>query len=170
LVRNLPDKQEAADRLGNIAMKLEKLVKIIENMGYEQIYEKYMQKDVMKETEIKVKDTIQGQSGGSSESQVLEKEIKMQLKEDIERLLNNFDSSLLSENTPNNSYSSFTKNKQAMVYCLLDKKEGEPLVSDDILLFVALHEISYIFTKEQQHCPQFWNRFKLILKIVVDHN
>lgn len=171
LVRNLADKQEAANRLGTIAIKLEKLVNIIKEMGYEKIYEKYLKDDVMSETEIKVKDkdTIQGQSGGSSESQVLEKEIKMKLKEDIERLVNNFDSSLLSENTPENSFTSFTKNKQAMVYCLRDKKPNEPLVDDSVLLFVAYHEISHIFSKEIGHSPGFWARFKLVLRIAMDH-
>ena len=38
LVRNLPDKQEAANLLGNLAIKLEKLVEIIKNEGYENTY------------------------------------------------------------------------------------------------------------------------------------
>lgn len=171
LVRNLPDKQEAADLLGKMAVKAEKMVDIIKQMGYEGIYDKYMKADVMKETEVKIKDKdlIQGQNGGSSQTQLLEKEIKKQLKEDIERLVNNFDPDLFSENTPTNSYTSFTKNKQAMVYCLRDKKENEPLVKESIATFVMLHEISHIFTKEINHTPAFWNRFRLILRIGTDN-
>ena len=84
LVRNLPDKQEAADLLGKISVKLEKLVNIIKTQGYETIYSKYMKNDVVKETtnpDKYKKDLIQGQEGGSSDSQQLEKQIKTKLND-----------------------------------------------------------------------------------------
>ena len=37
-VQNLPDKQEASNLLGSLALKLEKLVNIIKTEGYENIY------------------------------------------------------------------------------------------------------------------------------------
>ena len=46
LVRNLPDKQDAADLLGKISVKLEKLVNIINTEGYENIYNKYLNNDI----------------------------------------------------------------------------------------------------------------------------
>ena len=53
--------------------------------------------------------------------------------------------------------------------CLRDKKPNEPLVDDSVLLFVAYHEISHIFSKEIGHSPGFWARFKLVLRIAMDH-
>ena len=47
LVRNLPDsKQEAADMLAKISIKLQKLVDIVQNMGVDAIYDKYMKDDI----------------------------------------------------------------------------------------------------------------------------
>ena len=42
LVRNIENKQDAADLLAKIAVKLEKLVNIIVESGYDTIYNKYM--------------------------------------------------------------------------------------------------------------------------------
>ena len=50
LVRNLPDKQEASNLLGKLAIKLEKLIEIIKNKGYENIYNEYIKTDVDKES------------------------------------------------------------------------------------------------------------------------
>lgn len=176
LVRNLPDKQDAADMLAKIAVKLEKLVNIISTAGYEKIYEKYMKADVIKESsgnntdKNKKKDLIEGQEGGNSESQALELNIKMKLKEDIERLVNNFNSDALSENTPESAHTSYSVNKgEKVVFCMRDKKNGEPLVKENIMLFIGLHEISHIFTKSLNHTPEFWNNFRLILRIAIDN-
>ena len=46
LVRNLPDKQEAANSLARISIKLESLVEIIKSEGYDNIYTKYLKNDV----------------------------------------------------------------------------------------------------------------------------
>ena len=92
LVRNVANKQEAADLLGAIAVKLEKLVNIMSNSGYETIYNKYMKPTVDKETQQdkqisdRKKDIIEGQDGGNSSSKMLENNLKNTLKEDIERL------------------------------------------------------------------------------------
>lgn len=178
LVRNLEDKQEAANLLGTIAVKLEKLVEIIKAMGYEQIFEKYMKADLIKEnaagngTSVKTntKDIIEGQDGGNSEYQNIEREIKTKLKNDVDRLINNFNPNAFSETTPDAKYTSYSVNKgEKVVFCLRQKKDGEELVKQNILTFVALHELSHLFTKSIGHEPEFWNNFKLILKIAIDN-
>ena len=96
LVRNVENKQEAADLLGTIAVKLEKLVNIINDSGYETIYNNYMKPTLDKETQNnnkkneKDKDIVDGQDGGNSEVSNLENNIKMKLKDDIKRLYKNF--------------------------------------------------------------------------------
>ena len=178
LVRNLEDKQEAANLLGTIAVKLEKLVEIIKAMGYEQIFEKYMKTDLIKENaagngataKTNTKDIIEGQDGGNSEYQKIEREIKNKLKNDVDRLINNFNPNAFSETTPDAKYTSYSVNKgEKVVFCLRQKKDGEELVKQNILTFVALHELSHLFTKSIGHEPEFWNNFKLILKIAIDN-
>jgi hypothetical protein len=172
LVRNLPDKQEAADLLGKIAVKLQKLVDIIQEMGYEAIYNKYMKADVMKETEVKVKedDLIQGKNGGSSESQLLEKDVKKKLKEDIERLVNNYNPEALSESTPDAKWTSYSINKgEKIVFCMRSKGNTETIVKENIMSFVAIHELGHVMNKTVGHDSSFWNTFKLLLKIAIDN-
>ena len=176
LVRNLPDKQDAANLLGNIAIKLEKLVEIIKSEGYENVYKKYIKTDVDKETSTvningnKNKDLIEGQEGGSSERQTLENDMKMKLKEDIERLINNFNSDAFSETTPDSKYTSYSVNKgEKIVFCIRDKKDGENLVKENIMTFVSIHEMAHLMTKSIGHDPIFWQNMRLLLKIAIDN-
>ena len=176
LVRNIDNKQEAADLLATIAIKLEKLVNIIYDSGYETIYNKYMKPTIDKEVELdksiteKQKDIIDGQDGGTSTSQQLEKTIKMKLKDDIERLKKNFNPEAFSETTPDAKYTSYSVNKgEKIVFCLRDKKEGEKLVKENIITFVSIHELGHLMTKSIGHEPEFWANFKLLLKISIDN-
>lgn len=175
LVRNLPDKQEAADLLGRIAIKLENLVGIIRDTGYSAIYEKYLSADVNRETSIPEKakykkDLIEGQTGGNSSGAELEKQVKMKLNADIERLISNFNSDAFSETTPDAQYTSYSVNKgEKIVFCLRDKKDGEELVKENIMTFVAIHELGHLMTESVGHEPDFWNNFKLLLRIAVDN-
>lgn len=176
LVRNVENKQEAADLLGTIAVKLEKLVNIINDSGYETIYNKYMKPTLDKETQNnnkkneKDKDIVDGQDGGNSEVSNLENNIKMKLKDDIRRLYKNFNPEAFSETTPDAKYTSYSVNKgEKIVFCLRDKKEGETLVKENIMTFVSIHELAHLMTKSVGHEPEFWANFKLLLKIAIDN-
>jgi hypothetical protein len=176
LVRNVENKQEAADLLGTIAVKLEKLVNIINDSGYETIYNNYMKPTLDKETQNnnkkneKDKDIVDGQEGGNSEVSNLENNIKMKLKDDIKRLYKNFNPEAFSETTPDAKYTSYSVNKgEKIVFCLRDKKEGETLVKENIMTFVSIHELAHLMTKSVGHEPEFWSNFKLLLKISIDN-
>jgi len=176
LVRNLPDKQEAANLLGNISIKLENLVEIMKTSGYEVIYNKYIKIDVDKETSNggngngnKSKDLIQGQEGGSSEKQSLENDMKMKLKDDIERLVSNFNPDAFSETTPDSKYTSYSVNKGQSVHFCVRSKTNDKLVKENIMTFVAIHELAHLMTKSIGHDPVFWNNMRLLLKIAIDN-
>jgi len=176
LVRNVENKQEAADLLATIAIKLEKLVNIINDSGYETIYTKYMKPTIDKENQSndkksnENKDIIEGQDGGNSESITLETDIKQKLKDDIKRLYKNFNPEAFSETTPDAKYTSYSVNKgEKIVFCLRDKKEGEKLVKENIMTFVSIHELAHLMTKSIGHEPEFWANFKLLLKISIDN-
>ena len=176
LVRNIENKQDAADLLAKIAVKLENLVNIIVSSGHDTIYNKYMKTVIDKETESEKqnsenkKDIIEGQDGGTSNAQTLSNNIKMKLKDDIQRLKKNFNPDAFSETTPDAKYTSYSVNKgEKIVFCLRDKKDGEVLVKENIMTFVSIHELAHLMTKSIGHEPEFWANFKLLLKISIDN-
>jgi len=123
LVRNLPDKQEAADRLARVRQKILILRKYLEQTH-----------------------------GG---------------KPFVKQLLNNFDCSAarFSESTPDAQYTSYSVNKGEKVFmCLRQRDDKEHLVDENIILFVALHEMSHVGTSSIGHTPEFWNHFAWVLE------
>ena len=193
LVRNLEDKQSAADMLGAIAVKLQTIVDILRNTGYEQIYIKYMKADLDKENggndndsniSNKKKDIIEGQDGGGSGSGSgsgsssnasnntnLEHDIKVILKEDIKRLVKNYNPEALSETTPDSQYTSYSVNKgEKLIMCLRSKQADEKLVKENIMTFVSIHELAHLMTKSIGHSEDFWNNMRLLLKIAIDND
>jgi hypothetical protein len=123
IVRNLPDKQEAADSLARTRGKLLRLMR-----------------------ELKQTDAS---------------------KPLVAQILRNFDAapSRFSESTPDASYTSYSVNKGEKVYmCLRQRNEREELVDENVITFVALHEMAHIGTHEIGHTPLFWNNFGWILK------
>jgi len=123
LVRNLPDKQDAADRLARTRGKLLRL---------------------MKELKAAHPD-----------------------KAIVKQIHTNFDAapSKFSESTPDASYTSYSVNKGEKVYmCLRQRNEKEELVDENVIMFVAIHEMAHIGTPEVGHTPAFWNNFGWLLK------
>jgi hypothetical protein len=176
LVRNLPDsKQEAADMLAKLSIKLQKLVDIVQNMGADSIYDKYLKLDIIKETSgggSGKKDLIEGQNEeGSSEQKNLEYKIKKKLKGDIERLVKNFNPDAISENAGDTAqFTSYSVNKgEKLVFCIRDKKEGDPIVKENILTFVIIHECAHLACAEIGHTFSFWENFRLLLRVAIDN-
>ena len=173
LVRNLPDKQEAADLLGKLAVKLEKLVSIMQEQGSDGIFNGFLKSGLVDEAK-KDKSSDQSNQGlsnnvavrNSTENTALD--MKLKLKDDISRLVANFNPEAFSETTPDAKYTSYSVNKgEKIVFCLRDKKEGELLVKENIMTFVAIHELAHLMTKSVGHEPEFWANFKLLLQVAI---
>ena len=127
LVRNLKDKDKAADTLAQLRLKLEKLC------------------DIMKK--------------------------KYPTDESVIRMNERFNSDNISEAGKNNQYTSYSVNKgEKIVFCIRQKDEEESLVDENTLAFVSIHELSHIMTKSVGHTPEFWDNFKRLLKVAVDHD
>lgn len=123
LVRNLPDKQDAANRLAHTRGKLLRLMRDLKQTHPD--------------------------------------------KPLVQQMLRNFDAdpSRFSESTPDASYTSYSVNKGEKVYmCLRQRNEREELVDENIIMFVALHELAHIGTSEVGHTRLFWNNFAWLLK------
>ncbi len=140
LVRNLSDKQEAADLLARTKAKLIKVVDHLKGVNDEQV-KKYASND-----------------GAVNET-----------KEGFDRLIKRFQPDNISETTPNSKYTSYSVNKgQKIVFCLRAKGEVETLVADNVIMFVALHELSHIMTKSVGHTEEFWSNFRILLRVAIE--
>lgn len=123
-VRDLPDKQEAADMMARIRIKLSNLKIHIES--------------------------------------------KFPDKPQAKQLVRNFEAepSRFFESTPDSELTSYSVNKGEAVHLCLRQREGqdESLVKEDVIMFVAIHEMSHMITKTVGHGPDFWNNFGWLLK------
>ena len=127
LVRNMDDKEEAANLLAKIRIKLEKLCQI------------------MKE--------------------------KFPDDENVKIMNERFNPDNITETGKNNQYTSYSVNKgEKIVFCIRQKDEKETLVDENTITFVSIHELAHIMTKSVGHTTEFWNNFKKLLKVAVEHN
>ena len=124
LVRNTDDKQEAANLLANIRLKLNNLK--------------------------------------------VHLEIKYPDKPQIKQLKRNFeaDPSRFYESTPDSDLTSYSVNKGESVHLCLRQRENndETLVQENVIMFVAIHEMAHMITKTVGHGEDFWNNFGWLLK------
>jgi hypothetical protein len=123
-VRDMPDKQQAADLLANLRIRLTKLCDVLE--------QKYPDKPQVKQ------------------------------------LCKNFrsDPSRFIESTPDSEHTSYSINKGEQIYMCLRQRDGpdEGLVNENIMTFVAIHELAHVCTESIGHGPDFWNNFGWLLK------
>jgi len=127
LVRNLPDKQQAADLIANTKNKILQLSKYLED--------------------------------------------KFSKDERTERIIINFKPDRIMESMPDSKYTSYSVNKgEKVVLCLRSRNSDEKLVDDNLLMFVALHELAHICTKSVGHTDEFWDNFKWLLERSIEIN
>ena len=87
-------------------------------------------------------------------------------KDNVKRLVNNFNPQKIVEILPTSSYTAYSENKgEKLAFCLNQKKVGsDNLIDEHTLTFVALHELSHICTKSIGHKTEFWENFKFLLE------
>lgn len=152
LVRNLPDKQNAADLLGNMNLRFDKIIGFLKKENLFNVWTKYVKKD---ETLIEDKLDELGKSG----YKLFEK--------NIHRLLKNYNSDALSENTPDSAYTSYSENKgQKIVFCMRSKPD-DVLMDLNTMMFVGIHELAHLMSKSIGHNQEFWDNFRILLRISI---
>jgi hypothetical protein len=85
----------------------------------------------------------------------------------VARFLDRFRSDVFVENDMQSSDTSYSENKgEKIVVCLRDKKQAPhyPLIDENTIMFVILHEMAHLMTETIGHTPEFWNNFKRILQ------
>jgi hypothetical protein len=123
-VRDMPDKQHAADLLARLRLKLVKLCDTLEKKYPDKPQVKHMCKN---------------------------------FRSDPYRFI---------ESTPDSEHTSYSINKGEQIYMCLRQRDGpdESLVDENVMTFVALHEMSHVCTESVGHGPDFWNNFGWLLK------
>ena len=92
-------------------------------------------------------------------------------KENIQRLYKNFNPRKVSEILPTSKYTAYTENKgEKLAFCTTTEKTNNVIIDENTLTFVGIHEISHIMTKSIGHKKEFWDNFKFLLEIAVEHN
>jgi hypothetical protein len=84
----------------------------------------------------------------------------------VSRFLSRFRADVFIENDMGSSDTSYSENKgEKIVVCLRDKTDAPnyPLVGQNTVMFVILHEMAHLMTETIGHTSEFWANFKRIL-------
>jgi hypothetical protein len=77
----------------------------------------------------------------------------------VRRLSRNYNPDALSEGGTEVGYTSYSVNKgEKIVLCL--RQTGGKFVDENVMMYVALHELGHLMTKEIGHPKAFWDNFK----------
>ncbi len=121
LVRNLPDRKEAANLLANTKKRCVHLVRYLS--------------------------------------------LKYPDNPAVNRLLLKYNPDNITESGKNSKYTSYSVNKgEKIVFCIRSRDNKEELVKQNVLMFVALHELAHVMTKSIGHTDEFWDNFRFLLK------
>lgn len=88
----------------------------------------------------------------------------------VTRFLQRFTPDVFVENDMHSNDTSYSENKgQRVVVCLRDKKNAPkyPLIDENTVMFVVLHEMAHLMTETIGHTQEFWTNFKRILQDAV---
>ena len=139
LVRNLKDKQEAANRLGDLSETLQRLCDSCKG-----------HKDHTNT------DEDHKESKDSKDSYDREAAVK--------RLLDKFEPGKLTENIPGSSHVAYSVNKGSELSICLRKKDTNAFIDTNTVRFVAIHEIAHVMSKSTGHTDEFWDNMKFLLE------
>ena len=92
-------------------------------------------------------------------------------RKNVTRLVKNFNPKKIYETLPTSVYTAYSENKgEKLAFCTTTTKEGNKLIDENTLMFVALHELSHIMTESTGHTTEFWQNFKFLLENAVEFN
>ena len=85
--------------------------------------------------------------------------------ENVQRMVQKFNPTKISETLPTSEYTAYSENKgEKLAFCLNKEKNGSKLIDINTLTFVAIHELAHIMTLSEGHKQEFWQNFKFLLE------
>jgi hypothetical protein len=90
-------------------------------------------------------------------------------RENVQRLVENFNPTTIKETLPTSEYTAYSENKgEKLAFCLnKNNNNNNNLIDQNTLMFVAIHEIAHIMTLSVGHTEEFWQNFKFLLEHAV---
>lgn len=86
---------------------------------------------------------------------------------DAQRLYKNYNPNAISEGSIESGYTSYSVNKgEKLILCIRQKDRS--FVNLNVVMYVAIHELAHIMTKEVGHTETFWNNFKFLLNEAIE--
>ena len=83
----------------------------------------------------------------------------------VKRCVKNFNPKVVKETLPTSSYTAYSENKgEKLAFCTNTTKNGDKLIDENTLTFVAIHELGHLMTKSIGHTDEFWQNFKFLLQ------
>jgi predicted metal-dependent hydrolase len=87
---------------------------------------------------------------------------------EVKYMKKNYDPENISEGSEDTNYTSYSVNKgEKIVFCIRSRDGKNTLVDENTLVYVAVHELAHLMTKEVGHTDQFWKNFRRLLKEAV---
>ena len=85
--------------------------------------------------------------------------------ENVQRMVQKFNPTKISETLPTSEYTAYSENKgEKLAFCLNKEKNGSKLIDINTLTFVAINELAHIMTISEGHKQEFWQNFKFLLE------
>ena len=95
---------------------------------------------------------------------------KFPKRENVKRLVKRFNPKKISETLPTSKFTAYSEDKgKKIAFCTTTTKNGNELIDENTLTFVGIHEISHVASKTVGHNDEFWQNFKFLLDIAVEH-
>ena len=92
-------------------------------------------------------------------------------RENVKRLVEGFNPQKITETLPTDELTAYSENKgEKLAFCLRKQKNGDKMIDENTLTFVAIHELGHIMTKSVGHNDEFWQNFKFLLKNAKEAN
>lgn len=91
-------------------------------------------------------------------------------RDNVKRLVENFNPKKITETLPTSTYTAYSENKgEKVAFCLnTTKEDNDHMIDKHTLTFVAIHELSHVMTKSIGHKSEFWENFKFLLECAED--
>lgn len=89
-------------------------------------------------------------------------------RKEIKQLFENYNPNNISEGSAQSGYTSYSVNKgERLILCIRQKDAIDSFVDKNVVMYVAIHELSHLATESIGHDQTFWDNFKFILQEAV---